>query len=1088
MCNRFTRCVVLAILACVLFTPLAVGQGYEVSHFAGSTGGAAYQDGVGTAARFDAPSGAFGVDGILYVADAGDRYVRAISLATSEVRTLANLGQIPYYGSCHVHALQGAHSPSGFITNNTLSVWADHTHVYVADFCMDEIHKIEIASGQRSVLASSFDWPRIVSGDDDYLYVVDSEIHRVSKTSGETKTISATPGTVLAVDASSIYRLECPTIIRTSIVTGTTTAVGFMSSPCTADISWVQDGSVYSMKSDYFTTTDRTIRRMDLSTVDVVTLQADTPLHVDGLIAAPGLSLPASGGWSDGNNIYLTQPILNRIIRVATQSGGVTNVAGAAVETGHVDGVGDNARFGAPRSIWGDANSLFVLDSNNDGSSTIRQIRLSDRNVTTLAVHAFSGSELTYPFPLIDGVGLDATFSDSTSMWGDGQSLYVVGNASIRKVDIATRQVTTIAGTPNVYGFRDGIGSEARFGTMAGIWGDGHSLFVTDGMTIRQMDVASGQVRTLAGSPNSVGSGDGVGTAARFDNPRGIWGDGTSLYVTERSGLLRKIRIDTAEVTSVRTSHTQYGEIRGEGDLLYIASPWEFNDNIVRSVLKTDYSVTTIAGSNAGAQDGTAETARFNRPVSIWSDGRNLYVADYGNASIRKISPTVTSTDFTIAANGAFSTSTTKLSGSPSVGYARIEPQPESHAPAGLAIFDFRPDGKTLVSEAAVPAAGPIQSGRIPFDALNGANTGVAIVNPNSTPVHISYSVKGTNGEALIDGSMDLAAGEQIARFLTEAPFAAPQREGTFTFNASAPLSVIALRGLTNERSEFLMTTMPVTDLSKSATEPIVFPHFADGGGWKSRVVLVNPFADTLVGVLQFITSEGQNAEAIPYSIPPGGTRRIETSGASDQIRTGSIQVKVNGTQYPSGLVIFSYRNNGITVTEASVPATRAGRAFRMFAEASDHLHTGVAISNSSPSATSVMFDLTDLSGAFIASSQPVSIPANGHFSAFLDQIPGFDHLSLPIQGVVRVSNSAGGVSVLGLRGRTNERGDFLISTAEAINEAAPEPTSPIVFPHFVEGGGYTTDFVLYPRSGESTSGRLRFFSQTSASLSVVIE
>jgi hypothetical protein len=49
---------------------------------------------------------------------------------------------------------------------------------------------------------------------------------------------------------------------------------------------------------------------------------------------------------------------------------------------------------------------------------------------------------------------------------------------------------------------------------------------------------------------------------------------------------------------------------------------------------------------------------------------------------------------------------------------------------------------------------------------------------------------------------------------------------------------------------------------------------------------------------------------------------------------------------------------------------------------------------------------------------------------------------------------------VVGLRGRYNERSDFLISTTSPSSEAAPAPAQS-VFPFFADGGGYTTQFVL---------------------------
>jgi hypothetical protein len=54
------------------------------------------------------------------------------------------------------------------------------------------------------------------------------------------------------------------------------------------------------------------------------------------------------------------------------------------------------------------------------------------------------------------------------------------GNNTIRKVIIATGEVTTIAGITAKQGFADGVGGAAIFNNPQGITTDGNSLFVDD--------------------------------------------------------------------------------------------------------------------------------------------------------------------------------------------------------------------------------------------------------------------------------------------------------------------------------------------------------------------------------------------------------------------------------------------------------------------------------------------------------------------------------------------------------------------------------------------------------------------------------
>src|SRR5207249_3484254 len=111
--------------------------------------------------------------------------------------------------------------------------------------------------------------------------------------------------------------------------------------------------------------------------------------------------------------------------------------------------------------------------------------------------------------------------------------------------------------------------------------------------------------------------------------------------------------------------------------------------------------------------------------------------------------------------------------------------------------------------------------------------------------------------------------------------------------------------------------------------------------------------------------------------------------------------------------------------------------------------------------------------------------PAGGQTAKFLSQIPGLESLAPPFQGVVRVSSSSL-LSVIGLRGRYNEHGDFLITTTPPVDESATATDAELVFPHFVQGGGYTTQFILFSGSaGQQSSGTLRFFSQSGEVINV---
>jgi hypothetical protein len=69
------------------------------------------------------------------------------------------------------------------------------------------------------------------------------------------------------------------------------------------------------------------------------------------------------------------------------------------------------------------------------------------------------------------------------------------------------------------------------------------------------------------------------------------------------------------------------------------------------------------------------------------------------------------------------------------------------------------------------------------------------------------------------------------------------------------------------------------------------------------------------------------------------------------------------------------------------------------------------------------------------------------------------------------------------LLARYNERGDFLITTTPPFPENQPT-TSELVFPHFVDGGGYETKFILLNgQSQQASAGVLVFHPQSGAAI-----
>jgi hypothetical protein len=143
-------------------------------------------------------------------------------------------------------------------------------------------------------------------------------------------------------------------------------------------------------------------------------------------------------------------------------------------------------------------------------------------------------------------------------------------------------------------------------------------------------------VTVLAGNKGFPGGMDGSGSLASFNNPGAICSDGANLYVADQNGI-RKIVIATGVVTTVGTGGGNVVGICTDGTNLYLSDSYS---NRINKVIIATGAFSIFAGgdsSTPGTTDGTGTSARFKNPLGICTDGSKLYVADYGNNSIRQI-------------------------------------------------------------------------------------------------------------------------------------------------------------------------------------------------------------------------------------------------------------------------------------------------------------------------------------------------------------------------------------------------------------------------------------------------------------------
>ncbi len=399
---------------------------------------------------------------------------------------------------------------------------------------------------------------------------------------------------------------------------------------------------------------NHTIRKITPAGV-VTTLagSAGNPGSTDGANGTAQFYNPSGVAVDANGNVYVADTG-NHTIRLISSAGVVSTIAGLAGNYGSADGTNGTARFYHPTRVALDAGgSLYVADTLNH---TIRKIRQDPRSgnwiVSTLAgTVGVSGST----------DGPNALFFNPWDLAVDGNgNVYVAdaNNSTIRAIN-PLGVTSTLSGLAGVTGTNDGVGPAARFVYPCAINIDGNGiLYVVDGATaaIRKI-LPGGVVSTLAGSPGMYGAADGLGRAALFNYPCGIVADGAgaNIYVADSgNNTIRKITANSQVTTLAGLAAGSSGSVDGANTTarflgaqavavdpagnVYAA---DTGNNTIRKITPVGV-VTTLAGQPGvkGSSNGVSSAALFWRPTGIALDNStNLYVVDSGNHTIRKITP-----------------------------------------------------------------------------------------------------------------------------------------------------------------------------------------------------------------------------------------------------------------------------------------------------------------------------------------------------------------------------------------------------------------------------------------------------------------
>jgi sugar lactone lactonase YvrE len=566
--------------------------------------------------------------GIAWVADTGNHAIRRIA-ANGEVTTFAGTlgvgGSVDGQGAAALFL-----SPTGITRDGAGNLYVTDAQMHVVraikpDGTVTTIAGFAGLSGSADGTGSGarFKNPSgIAAMTDGTLYVADTNNFTIRKitpqgvvttvagvagTFGHDDTVQGQPatffgpsgvavtstGTVFVADtANHIIRSISPTGVVTTIA-GQPQQVGFADGAANAalfdspqHLSYSEsDGALYIADS-----INDAVRRLAGGAVTTIAGQPHSVAPVDGEIDTARLVLPIGVAIASATTLYVTDNNFSTV-RSVSLNGAVTTIAGQARQT---EGVSNPAGFihpGAIAAIAGQPDTLWVTDSSDHTVRAVTQGSVSIVAGKSGVPGANYGTALA--------PGTDPLLHSPSGVSAHGL-VADTGNNAIARIDLTSHNMSLLSGAlpPDVRGFVDGSATAARFGGPSGMSDGPDDTYVADlaNHAIRKISRTDGSVTTLAGD-GTFGSDDGL--APHFNHPKAV------LYV---------------------------------GDGVIVA---DTDNHAIRKVLFNGETITlTGRAGEPGSADGDAATARFSSPAALAADAAgNIYIADAGNFTIRKLTP-----------------------------------------------------------------------------------------------------------------------------------------------------------------------------------------------------------------------------------------------------------------------------------------------------------------------------------------------------------------------------------------------------------------------------------------------------------------
>jgi len=670
-------------------------------------------------------------------------------------------------------------------------------------------------------------------------------------------------------------------------------------------------------------------------------------------------------------------------------------------------------------------------------------------------------------------------------------SLYIADPASNRVLKVTAKGgISNFAGTGEA-GFSgdSGLAIFAQLNSPSSIATDtAGNVYILDAGNLRIRKVTSNTqiIETIAGTGESGFSGDGgPATSAQINIKYPAFSTGMTvdsfgyLYFSDSgNGRIRRISPrgviktvaggGTLADDGIAALSSLIQEPRGIA--LDPAGTIYFADNGSHLVRKVNAAgiISTVAGTGSpgfSGDDGPALSAQLSSPSGIALDeAHNLYIADEGNARVRKVAVGADSSviQARLSARHVFPQftdgqlddgsyyRTTVLIANPSAsdsascdlllhGVAlsglsssyQIPPgswiaatssgtQPFQSGYATLSCSS-RVDGSLIyslygatnikVGEVTVFPSPPASSGQIFLDNREGARLGIAIANDTDQSANYSVTVVDDFGRSLATATSSIAPRTSRAAFLDEIIALPPNQVGQVSLTADQNLSVTGLRFTGHS-----FTTIPAmihSSMSATANKYHVFPQFADGvladGSRYRSTLMIATGPDGADCSYQRRGSRG-TVSNVKYSFS-SGSWFINGSLGTQPFESGYATLACSDSVDAVLLYAF-YSPAGVKLSEVTVFSSPPADVAQILGDGREGARLALAIANDTDRTASYLIRAGDSNGSPVG-LRTLSLGPRSARAFFLDEL--FRVVPNNV-GPILINSDAGPSNVIGIR------------------------------------------------------------------------